>query len=56
MAEVGGEKKGREKPDSKPTRRYRCVVKCQYGGRLFYPGEVLETTEGDIPDVFEEIK
>jgi len=44
------------KKDEAAVRSYRCVQKCFYDGRLFYEGDVLETTVSSVPDVFEPLK
>ena len=43
------------KKDEAQVRRYVCVLKCFYDGRLFYKGDELETTASDVPDVFEPV-
>lgn len=43
------------KKDEAKVRRYVCVQKCFYDGRLFYEKDELETTASDVPDVFEPV-
>lgn len=43
------------KKDEAKVRKYVCVLKCFYDGRLFYPDDELETAASDVPDVFEPV-